>query len=107
VAAQKRSSSSSGAAKKRTVVRGNGSTKKTNLSSSSNASVESLASSAAKENLDELSIAPASKRSSRFDSEFFRKATIALVTMGLVLVSEFKLEARLEPLKLMKQSPQY
>lgn len=84
MAAQKRSSSSSGAAKKRTVVRGHVASKKTNLGSSSNASVESLVSSTAKENLNELSIAPGSKRSSRFNSEFFRKATIALVTMGLV-----------------------
>ena len=107
MAAKKRSSSSSGAAKKRTVVSGHVASKKTNLGSSSNASVESLVSSTAKENLSEFSIAPGFERSSRFNSEFFRKATIALVTMGLVLVSEFMLEARLELLKLMKPSPQY
>jgi len=84
VAAKKRSSSSSGAAKKRTVVRGNGSTKKTDLGSNSNTGVESLASSTTKENLNEFSIAPGIVKSSRFDSEFFRKATIALVTTGLV-----------------------
>ncbi len=74
MAAKKRSSSSSGAAKKRTVVRGHVASKKTNLGSSSNSSVESLVSSTAKENLNELSIAPGSKRSSRLNSQLSKFA---------------------------------